>query len=307
MENSRTVDWSAGAAYVDGQIVPIKDAKIPVTDWGYRRSDVTYDVVGVYYGAFFRLDDHLKRFRASMDKLRLKPKESNEDIRRILTDLVRRTGLREAYVAMDCLRGKPTPDLPYHPAFGRAYLACFVIPWVWLFTEEQQARGVHAMIADTPRIPPESVDPTVKNFHWGDLTKANFEAHDQGFETAVLLDGDGFLTEGPGFNAFAVIDGTVVTPPRGALEGITRLSVKELCEELGIPHAVRAISRAELEDADEVFFSTTAGGVMPVSRLGSRILGNDRPGPISAMLRETFWEKRRNGWHATPIDYQAEI
>ena len=235
--SSSTADWSAGAAYVDGQVTPIKDAKIPITDWGYRRSDVTYDVVGVFFGAFFRLDDHLKRFRTSMGKLRMKPEESDEDIKRILTDLVRRTGLREAYVAMDCVRGKPAPGLPYHPAYGRAYLVCFAIPWVWLFSEEQQARGVHAMIAKTPRIPPESVDPTVKNFHWGDLTAALFEAHDAGADTAVLLDQEGYLTEGPGYNTFAVIDGTVVSPPRGALEGVTRLSVNELCDELGIPHA----------------------------------------------------------------------
>lgn len=242
-----------------------------------------------------------------MEKLRLKPKETDEDIRRILVGLVRRTGLREAYVAMDCLRGKPGPELPYHPAFGRAYLSCFAIPWVWLFSEEQQARGVHAMIAETIRIPPESVDPTVKNFHWGDLTRANFEAFDGGFETALLLDRDGFLTEGPGFNAFVVTNGTVISPPRGALEGITRLSVKELCEELGIQFQIRPIPRAELEQADEIFLSTTAGGVMPVSRLGNRILSNDSPGPISATLRERFWEKRRHGWHATPIDYAAEV
>ncbi len=299
-------DWSAGAAYVDGQITPVRDAKIPMTDWGYRRSDVTYDVVGVYYGAFFRLNDHIRRFRTSMDKLRLKPKESDEDIARILTDLVQRTGLRQAYVAMDCLRGKPTPDLPYHPAYGRAYLACFAIPWVWLFTEEQQARGVHAFIAKTPRIPDDSIDSTIKNFHWGDLTMASFEAHDAGFETAVLLDHKGFLTEGPGFNVFAVIDGMVVSPPRGALEGITRLSVQELCAELGIPHEIRPVPREDLEQAEEIFFSTTAGGIMPVSRLGPRILGNDRPGPISARLREMFWAKRREGWLATPIEYGME-
>ena len=53
-------DWSSGAAYIDGAIMPLREAKIPVTDWGYRRSDVTYDVVGVYYGAFFRLEDHIR-------------------------------------------------------------------------------------------------------------------------------------------------------------------------------------------------------------------------------------------------------
>jgi branched-chain amino acid aminotransferase len=120
----------------------------------------------------------------------------------------------------------------------------------------------------------------------------------------VLLDRDGFLTEGPGFNVFAVINGEVVSPPRGALEGITRRSVMELCAELGIPYAARPLPRKELEESDEVFFSTTAGGVMPVSRLGGRILGNDRPGPISTKLRETFWAKRRKGWLVTPINYE---
>jgi branched-chain amino acid aminotransferase len=162
------------------------------------------------------------------------------------------------------------------------------MPWVWVFTPEQQERGVHAVIADTPRIPLESVDPTAKNFHWGDLTRASFEAHDQGAETAILLDFAGNVTEGPGFNVFAVVDGTVLSPPRGALEGITRLTVFELCESLGVPHEIRTISRAEIEGADEIFLSTTAGGVMPVSRLGARILGNDRPGPIASSLRKAF-------------------
>ena len=227
--DATSVDWSSGAAYIDGAIMPLREAKIPVTDWGYRRSDVTYDVVGVHFGAFFRLEDHLHRFRASMDKLRLKPPESDREIAEILADLVRRTGLREAYVAMDCLRGRPPAGAPYHPAYSRNYLVCFALPWVWVFTPEQQERGVHAIIAETRRTPPESVDPTAKNFHWGDLTRANFEAHDQGAETAILLDLAGFVTEGPGFNVFTVIDGVVASPARGALEGITRLSVFELC------------------------------------------------------------------------------
>ncbi len=148
-------DWSAGAAYIDGAVMPLREARIPVTDWGYRRSDVTYDVVSVYFGAFFRLGDHLRRFRGSMEKLRLKPRESDEEIAAILTDLVRRTGLREAYVAMDCLRGRPPAGAPYHPAYSCNYLICFAIPWVWVFTPEQQERGIHAVIADTPRIPLE--------------------------------------------------------------------------------------------------------------------------------------------------------
>ena len=67
--------WPSGAAYLDGAYMPIGEAKIPVTDWGYRRSDVTYDVVSVWGGKFFRLDDHLRRFQASMEHFRLQPRD----------------------------------------------------------------------------------------------------------------------------------------------------------------------------------------------------------------------------------------
>jgi branched-chain amino acid aminotransferase len=295
--------WSDGAAYVNGKYMPVGEAAIPVTDWGYRRSDVTYDVVSVWGGAFFRLDDHLRRFRKSMRALRLQPPESDDDIQRILTECVRRSGLREAYVAMDCLRGSLKPGLPRHPVNCKNYLAAFAIPWVWVIPPEVQERGAHLIVAKTPRIPDASVDPKVKNFHWGDLTRGLFEAYDRGADNCILLDRDGFVTEGPGYNVFTVTDGAVATPDRGALEGITRLSVQELCAELGLDFAVRPLPATELDAADEIFLATTAGGIMPVSRIDGRILGNDRPGPISSRLRATFWAKRAEGWHATPIEY----
>ncbi len=305
MSMTEPVDWTKGAAYIDGSFMPLAEARIPITEWGYRRSDVTYDVAGVYYGFLFRIDDHIRRFRRSMTKLRMEPRESDDELKGVLIDLVRRSGLREAYVAMDCLRSRPQRGMPMLPGHARCYIVAFAMPWVWVFSEEQQRRGVHAMIAKTPRIPAASVDPTVKNFHWGDLTGALFEAEDAGFDTAILLDLEGNVTEGPGYNVFAVIDGKVISPPEGALEGITRLSVFELCQDLAIRFEVRPIARHELENADEIFFSTTAGGIMPVSRLGARILGNDRPGPVASTLRETFWRRRQEGWHATPIDYDA--
>ena len=296
--------YSAGAAYVDGRITPLAEAAISLTDYGYRRSDVTYDVVSVWDGAFFRLDDHIARFRASMKALRLDPGLSNDDIRSILMQLVRLSGLRDAYVAMDCLRGAPKPGLPPHPLNCRNYLAAFARPYVWVMAPEVQARGIHLITADVPRIAEASIDPTVKNFHWGDLTQALFQAHDQGADTAILLDEAGMVTEGPGFNLFSIREGVIATPERGALEGITRKSVIELCAELGLPCEVRPVPIAELRAADEIFICTTAGGVMPVSRIDDHIMGNDRPGPISASLRERYWTRRTEGWHATPVDYR---
>ncbi len=264
---------------------------------------MTYDVVGVWGGAFFRIDDHLRRFRASMDALRLRPAETDADIRDILMRCVRLTGLREAYVAMDCLRGRPQPGLPYHPAHARNYLAAYAIPWVWLLPEPVRARGAHLLIAHTPRISERSVDPRAKNFHWADLTRGLFEAYDAGADTCVLLDDAGFVTEGPGFNVFAVSGDEVLTPDRGVLEGITRMSVEELCGELGLRYSARPVLPDELRDADEVFIATTAGGIMPVSRVDGRILSNDRPGPEYTRLHDRFWARRAQGWHATPVDY----
>ena len=297
--------FASGAAHVDGRVTPLAEACIPLTDYGYRRSDATYDVVSVCNGAFFRLDDHLARFRASMQALRLDPELSDGAIRAILLRLVRLSGLREAYVAMDCLRGAPKPGLPPHPLNCRNYLAAFARPYVWVMSPEVQARGAHLIVAEVPRIQEASIDPTVKNFHWGDLTQALFQAHDRGADSAVLLDAAGMVTEGPGFNVFSVTDNVVSTPDRGALAGITRLSVIELCAELGLRCEVRPVASAELRAADELFTCTTAGGVMPVSRLDGRIIGNDRPGPVSAALRERYWKRRAEGWHATPIEYEG--
>lgn len=298
-------DYSKGAAYLDGEYMPVAEARIPVTHFAYRRSDVTYDVVGVWEGQFFRLDDHIRRFRASMNRLRMDPPESDDDIRRILNRIVALSGLRSAYVAMDCLRASPPPGNPRHSAFARSYLSCFAVPWVNIPSPEQYERGMHMIIAKVQRIAPESFDPRVKNFHWGDLTEGQYEALDAGADTAVLLDAQGNVTEGPGFNVFAIADGRVLSPRRGALEGVTRRSVIELCEELGLPVEVRDIPADEFRQADEIFACTTAGGVMPVSRIDGRIMGNDRPGEITTRLKDLFWKKRAEGWHATPVDYSA--
>jgi branched-chain amino acid aminotransferase len=299
--------WPMGAAYINGRYMPVGEAMIPVTEWGYRRSDVTYDVVSVWDGAFFRLDQHMKRFRASMEYFRLVPRESDADIRAMLHELVRRSGLREAYVAMDCLRGSAPTNLRRHPANARPYLLAYCVPYVWLVPQEIREQGMHLIVASNPRIPEQCVNPRAKNFHWADMTRAMFEAEDKGAHNPVLLDFDGNVTEGPGFNVFAVTNGVVATPDRGVLEGVTRGAVIELCEKLGLPCEVRTVPLEELRGADEIFISSTAGGVVGVTRLDERILSNDRPGPVTARLGEAYWRFRKDGWCNEPIDYDPAI
>ena len=296
-----------GAAYVRGRFVPIAEAAIPITDWGFTRSDCTYDVVHVFGGGFFRLDDHLDRFHRSMAKRRLSPPEDRAQMEEILHRCVALTGLTDAYVAMVALRGKPRIAGSRRPADCANHFIAYALPWIDVIPKAVQERGAHLWIAGVPRVPEASFDPTVKNYMWGDLTTALFEAHDNGFDTAILCDAEGYVTEGPGFNVFIVRDGRVLTPDRGSLHGITRQSVLELCGQLGFDAAVAPITRAELEDADEVFAATTAGGVMPVSRIGSRILGNDRPGPVSMRLKETYWQRQAEGWHRTPVRHPESL
>ena len=101
------MDFSTGAAWMNGQVMPVSEAKISVFDWGLTRSDVTYDVVHVWEGAFFRLDDYLDRFEVSMEKLRLNVGMDRHSIRAALIELVATSGLQSAYVSMVASRGTP--------------------------------------------------------------------------------------------------------------------------------------------------------------------------------------------------------
>lgn len=295
-------NWAAGAGYIDGDFVPIAEAKISVTDWGFRRSDAVYDVVSVWDGVFFRLDDHIARFRRSINRYKFNIKETDEEIRVILHRLMALSGLRNAYVAMDCLRGRAGPG-ERSPSKARNYLACHAVPFSTLVPQNKIERGIHMMVSSIPRIPHESVDATAKNFHWGDLNLAMFEAEEQGADYPVLTDLDGNITEGPGFNVFSVTSGVVATPDYNMLEGISRASALDICAELGIPFEVRRIPVEEFRNADEIFVSSTAGGVIGVSRIDGRFLNNDRPGPISEKIRETYWAKRLSGWHGQAVNY----
>ena len=288
-----------------GEIIPIGDAKISVTDWGLTRSDITYDVVHVWEGKFFRLDDYLDRFHVSIEKLRLDIPQSREDMKRILHEMVSASGLKSAYVSMVASRGTPSIPGTRDPRQCDNHFYAWVVPFVWVIRPEIAERGAHVLLAgDATRIGTSSVDPTIKNYHWGDMTRGLFEALDAGYDTAVLLDDRGFVTEGPGFNIFAIVNGTVLTPRSGMLEGITRKTVLEICAELGLPHEVKDIKADEFLGADEVFTATTAGGPVSVTRVNKRILGNDAPGPLAQKITETYWDWHERSELTEVIDYK---
>ena len=288
-------DFSQGAAFVRGQYVPIAEACVPITDWGFLRSDATYDVVTVWEGAFFRLDAHLDRFFASCERFRLDPGRTREELTAVLERCVSLSGLRHSYVEMIATRGQP-PWGSRDPRQAVNQFYAFAVPFVWLANEAQRRRGLHLRISDVRRIPADSVDPRAKNYHWNDLTMGLLGALDAGADTVVLTDGAGNVVEGPGFNVFAVSEGgAIVTPREGVLEGVTRRTVLEMAEALGIRVETRALPAAEMRAAREVFISSSGGGVLPVTQVDGAPVAGGEVGPVTRQLVKTYWE-----WHADP-------
>lgn len=299
-------DWSKGAAWMAGGIVPIAEAKIHVMDWALTRSDVTYDVVPVREGGFFRLNDYLDRFEASMAALRLDPGVGREEIKGALHAIVAKSGLRNAYVSMTAARGVPMIPGTRDPRQCGNHFYAWAVPYIHVVKPEVIARGAKLWIAKTVRrIPEDSVNPRAKNYHWGDLTAGIFEAMDAGYDTVALLDHAGNVTEGPGFNVFAVKDGRVTTSGHGVLHGITRRTVLEMCAETGLQAEERPLPLEEMLEADEVFLSTSGGGVVPIVEVGDRIFGNGVPGPAATGLSELYWTWTKRPEWREEIPYAA--
>ena len=297
-------DHMNGAAWIGGNLVPIADAKIGVTDWGLTHSDITYDVVQVWDGAFFRLEDHLDRFAASMKKTRITVSETRAEIEDILQKIVASSGLRHAYCAFVASRGAQTVPGSRDPRTCKTHFYAWVVPYVDIFTADVLSRGARLQLAEhTHRISPHAVDPSAKNYHWGDMTSALFEALDQGYDSVVLADASGHVTEGPGFNVFGVTSGRVFTAKSGVLEGITRKTTLEICAQLHIPCQARDVPIAELLAADEVFITSSGGGPLPIANLNGRVLNGGAAGPIFCRIQEAYRSWRMNPVYRTPIAY----
>lgn len=293
-------NYPPGIAYLDGRYVPMSEAKISVLDWGFLRSDATYDVVHTWRGRFFRLDRHLERFERSVAKLRMTLPFGRDELVEVLRGCVSRAGLEDAYVEMICTRGV-SPTFSRDPRDAVNRFIAFAVPFGWILRPEAREQGLNVAVSRVQRIPPQSVDPTVKNYHWLDLVAGLFEAYERGAENVILTDGEGNVAEGPGFNVFAVAQGRVTTPDRGVLEGITRLTAIELCAELGRPVDIAALPVEALHAADEVFVTSTAGGIMPLTRLDDRPVGDGRPGPVTRTLIGLYWAKHEDPAWTTAV------
>ena len=289
-----------GYAWIDSKYVELAEAKIPILDWGFLRSDATYDVVHVWKGRFFRLDKHIDRFFESAKKLRMPCQINRDELKKILANCVIKGKLESAYVEMIQTRGM-SPKFVRDPRLATPRVMAFAVPFGWILKQEDFEKGLNVLLTDIKRIPPSSVDPTIKNYHWMDLVTGMLDAYEKGNDTAVLVDENNNITEGPGFNLFCVNGSGIFTPDHGVLEGITRQSVFDLAKELHLPITKKSISVEELYNAEELFATSTAGGIMPITKVSGKEIGKGSVGNLTRQLHKLYWEKHSDDSWSTSI------
>ncbi|KAF7587906.1 hypothetical protein BBP40_006529 [Aspergillus hancockii] len=296
--------FAKGIAYVEGQFVPLAQARVPLLDEGFMHSDLTYDVPSVWDGRFFRLDDHISRLLGSCDKMRLKLPISRERLKETLVTMLVKSGIRDAFVELIVTRGLKgvRGNKPEDLLNNNLYL--IVMPYVWVMPPSLQYTGGSAIITRTVRrTPPGAFDPTIKNLQWGDLTRGLFEAADRGADYPFLTDGDTNLTEGSGFNIVLIKDKVIYTPDRGVLEGITRKSVFDVARANGIQLRVEVVPLEQAYRSDEIFMCTTAGGIMPITRLDGRPINNGEVGPITRKIWDDYWAMHYDDAYSFQVNY----
>ena len=179
----------------------------------------------------------------------------------------------------------------------------WAVPYYSVVTEEESHNGCDVVVAETQRIPPEAVDPTIKNYGRLDFVQSLFEAYERKAKYAVLLDSHGNVTEGRGWNIFGLEKGRLVSPDEGVLPGITRKTVIELAGQLNIDARLEKMTVTDLKVADEVFLTSTAGGIVPVRSIDGKIIGEGEAGPVTQRLTTMYWELHGDDAFSTPVNY----
>jgi D-alanine transaminase len=269
--------------YLNGDFLPIEEARVPVLDRGFIFGDGVYEVIPVYSHKPFRLAEHLLRLQHSLDGIRLQNPHSDKEWSALLEQIIACNDGDDQYLYLHITRGVARRD----HAFPKG-----VIPTVFIMSNpllapprELLATGVAAITANDNRwlrcdIKAISLLPNV-------LLRQM--AVDAGAMETVLLR-DGFMTEGAASNIFLAKDGILLAPPKNhlMLPGITYDVVLELAAAEKIPCEVRAVSEYELRTAQELLLTSSTREIMPITRLDGKPVGEGKPGAMFARLYRLY-------------------
>jgi D-alanine transaminase len=274
--------------YLNGQFMPLEDAKIPVLDRGFIFGDGVYEVIPVYSKRPFRLQEHLVRFRRSHDAIRLQYPMSDADWTKLVNDLVSRNAGDDQSIYLQVTRGVAKRDHAF-PNDTKPTVFAMSNPLVTPAREAVE-NGVHAI--------------TTIDYRWlkcdvkstsllGNCLLRQVAADAGALE--VVMFRDGHLTEGSSSNVFVVKNGVILAPPKNnlVLPGITYDVVLELAQANGLPLEVRPVSEAEVRDADEIWVTSSTKEVLAVTTLDERAIGGGEPGAMFTRMHKLYQDFKR--------------
>ncbi len=285
--------------FVNGEFVRAGEARISVFDHVVLYGDGVYDTMCAWNHMVFKLDEHIDRLYESAHAIKLELPLPKEDLKQIILETVRRNELRNAYVKVVATRGVgPQPLMsPYGCTPG---LIVFAVPYMSLVDEKDDS-GIKMIVSSMRRVPNECLSSKIKSCNYLNHILMRLEANEAGADDAIELDMEGYVCEAPGYNVFMVKRGILYTPRDNILAGITRQTVMELAEAVGLPVVEGRIQPFDLYNADEVFLSSTAGGIFPVAQLDGRRIADGKPGPVTRKLRDDYLALLERGESSTPV------
>ncbi len=278
--------------YMNGAWLPRGELKVGLDDRGFRVGDTVFDVTRTFNGEPFLLDRHLERLYRSLKYVRIDPGHSPQELLDLTAEAISRNHhLLGAHGDFDIWHAvtRGAGRWAYEATSPTVMIDVGPVPWAWFGHSLDGAKGV---ITKTRSLSPTVVDPKVKHRSRISFTLAELEAGDvEEHGWPVLTDSEGNLTEGVGYNLFAVSNGVIRTPTETSiLQGVSRGYIFELAESLGIPVVEGDLQPYDLYTADEAFFSSTPFCAVPATAVDRRTVGEGRPGPVFDRLMSAWSE-----------------
>lgn len=279
--------------WMDGTFVDWDDAKIHILTHSLHYGCGVFEGIRAYATsqgpAIFRLGDHIRRLFDSAKIFLIDIPFTPEQLVEATRQTVAVNGLESCYIRPLVYLGYGEMGLNPLPAPVRVSIA--VWPWGAYLGDEATQRGIRLKISSWQRHAPNAMPPAAKGTGmYINSSMAKVEAVKAGYDEAVLLSSQGYVSECTGENLFVVRDGRIVTPPisAGALAGITQDSIFAIARDLGYSIEWGNLLRSDLYTADEAFLSGTAAEVVPVHSVDDRVVGDGPPGPVTTTILETF-------------------
>jgi len=274
---------------ISGVVTPADQAVVSVFDHGFLYGDGVYETLRTYNRRPFLLERHLKRLRASAERLTIAVPIHDDDFSRRL-----RVTMADVHpsgeVMLRILITRGVGELSYDPSVCPTPTVVIIAQAHREIPEAKLRTGLRLIVANVLRNHPQSVDPSIKSNNLLNNVLAMQEALQLQADEAILLNHRGEFAECSQSNLFVVRSGKVLTPPlnSGLLEGVTRNFLFEVGADLEVPVAEAVLKETDLPELDEMFITSTTREVVPVIRVGSHQIGSGRPGPVTMRLLEQF-------------------